>query len=346
MALSIDILVQDTIGGLGDPLPTIAMRGLCLTDSSLIPVDLRFFMFHDADSVAAWFGQDSAEYAQATAYFGSFVGKNIYGVKPSAMYFGRAVTQNVAPYLRGAADPKLSKLVELGAGVVIFYFDGVGYPISFTADDYTSLANVAAVIQTQLIAAGLTLATATFNAIGQCFIVSSGQVGEEHTVGFASSGDGGPLLAEAMLLTLDDGAELSQGADTETFTQTMLAITKNLKAFMGLWLLYEYTQEYCLDMLNYLSNINIANMGYLTLDSILALRNFVTFLETNGYAKQVQLSTGKLIYRFNVCICLNVSRNNGQRINAAINGTYNSWAVDTPASFLSAVNKQFATLIQ
>lgn len=345
MALSIDILVKDTIGSLAEPLPTIAMRGLCLTDSLLIPVDLRFFLFNDVESVATWFGEDSEEYAQATAYFDSFVGKNIYGVRPTAMYFGRAVTNSVAPYLRGAANPKLSDLVALGAGTIAFYFDDTLYPVDLEVADYTSLANVATVIQTQLIAGGLTHATTRFDAVGQCFIVSNGVTGAGETVGYASSGDGGPLLAEALLLTLDTGAELSQGADPETFTQTMLAITKNLKAFMGLWLLYQYDNDYYLNMLNYLSNANVAYMGYRTVASIQELKNLVTFLESNGYAKQVSLSNGKLIYRFNVCICLNVSRNNGNRINAAINGTYNSWAVDRPASFLSAVNKQYATLI-
>lgn len=345
MAISINKIVRDDIASLAEPIPTIAMRGMCITTNPLIPVGLRYLRFNDAETVGEFFGTNSQEYENATAYFSSFVGKLIYQQKPTVMYFGRAVMESVAPYLRGDAKPVFADFKAARDGEVTFYFSEDGYPVSFTMADYNSWSDVATAIQTQLIAGGLTTATATFDAIGQCFFISNGVNGADSTVGFASDGAGSPALAEIMKLTLDTFATLSQGADPETFVQTFAAITNKVKTFNGFWFLYDVSDDYYFAMLDYIANSNNSYMNYKDVASIAQAGALILKLEARNYAKQVELSTGKLIYRFNVPICINITPSNLNRLSANVNGVFNSWAVTQPNSFLSPVNKQFATLV-
>jgi hypothetical protein len=188
-------------------------------------------------------------------------------------------------------------------------------------------------------------ATAVYDGTNQCFFISSNVAGADNTVGYASNVLGENDIAGALKLTIDSGAGLSQGADQENFTQTFSAITNVVKTFNGFWLLYDYSDNYYLEILAYISNANNNYLHYRTMATIQLAINLIALLVTNGFAKQVQLASGKTTYRFNVCICINISPSNGNRINAFLNGIYNSWAVNQSASFLSAVNKQSGTLI-
>ena len=77
----------------------LEFNGLFLTENALIPADAPLMAFTSAETVSAFFGETSNEYAAAVQYF---LGYNNSFAKPRRLMFGRRVSAAVGAWIRGA----------------------------------------------------------------------------------------------------------------------------------------------------------------------------------------------------------------------------------------------------
>ena len=77
----------------------LEFNGLFLTENALIPADAPLMAFTSAETVSAFFGETSNEYAVAAQYF---LGYNNSFSKPRRLMFGRRISAAVGAWIRGA----------------------------------------------------------------------------------------------------------------------------------------------------------------------------------------------------------------------------------------------------
>ena len=77
----------------------LEFNGLFLTENALIPADAPLMAFTSAETVSAFFGETSDEYAVAAQYF---LGYNNSFSKPRRLMFGRRISAAVGAWIRGA----------------------------------------------------------------------------------------------------------------------------------------------------------------------------------------------------------------------------------------------------
>lgn len=222
MAINIRKYV-DIVSGIGAG-ATVRRRDLIgrLFDTNPLIPTKSLVEFTDIESVGAYFGTSSDEYARASFYFG-WISKNITRAKKIA--FARWVDTAVAARIYGDTDAKLlatftaisdgSFDMTVGAQVATIS----GLDLSGAA----SLAAVAALIETAIQAeAGnqFTTATVTYNAARGSFDFVAGQVGDA-AISVSAAGVGTDLLGP--LGWTGTGAILSDGSAAETVTETLTA---------------------------------------------------------------------------------------------------------------------------
>lgn len=239
MSGAIDIGINIPVFGsiINEPDGPGIFAGCCITANVLIPTSNAgpVLQFTSADDVKAYFGQNSAEYAQSIIYF---KGANTSTTKPSYIYFGRYISADVAPYVRGITnkDPAglLTSLKAITSGSLTVVIDDTNYVTSsINLAAATSLSNVAALLQTAIRTANaaLTALTVTFSSLNNVFTVSSGVAGAAETMSFS------PVSSLATLLTFTEasGAYLSQGADAMTPAENMDNISENWQDTFSFW---------------------------------------------------------------------------------------------------------------
>lgn len=184
------------IGTGGSPL---SLNSIFMTTSTLPPIG-SVSAFADADSVGAFFGTTSPEYAAAQVYF---LGYDNSPIKPGTIYFGQFATAAVSAYLRSASfkGVTLSQLQALSGSLTVTIDGAVKTAASINLSAATSFANAATIIGTAL------TATVTYNTQLQTFVISSATTGNASTITFASG-----TLAAGLKMTEATAAVTSQGS--------------------------------------------------------------------------------------------------------------------------------------
>lgn len=212
--------------GAGAGVRTRDLIARLFTSNPLLPTG-SYAEFSSADAVAAYFGSTSDEYKRAAFYFG-FTSKNI--TRPQKISFARWVNADVAPLIYGRpGDQALATWNAISSGS--FYLT-IGLDTDLGPNTHlisgldfgaaASLSAVAAIIQTAIRAASIsanwTGATVTWDATRKSFNLVGGAVGDAEIS--VEAGDVGTDIASQLgWLT---GAILSNGADEETVTDTLI----------------------------------------------------------------------------------------------------------------------------
>ncbi len=130
-----------------------SMSGLCLDSGQRVPIG-SYVSFPTALAVAAYFGANSTQYADAVAYFSGFTIKT---QTPGAMLFvqypwsGNPFGGVVPAWLRGGSGLTLAQVQGLAPGVITIAVDGQTVTSSsINLSTASSLSNAAALITTGL----------------------------------------------------------------------------------------------------------------------------------------------------------------------------------------------------
>ena len=195
----------------------LEFNGLFLTESAMIPADAPLMAFTSAETVSAFFGETSDEYAVAAQYF---LGYNNSFSKPRRLMFGRRISAAVGAWLRGAKfTGTLSDFAAMASGTLNITINET--EIALTGVDFTSATSfsaAASVLETA-IDGELTGVTVTYSSLTGAFQINSPSTGAAETITYASG-----TIADLMNFTETAGAVLSQGSDALTQTQNMNAI--------------------------------------------------------------------------------------------------------------------------
>lgn len=209
--------ITSVVGG-GAQVPVRNNAGRIMTDNILLP-PASFLEASSAQSIGAYFGTESQEYARAQFYFDR-VSKT--GVRPTLISFARWVDTDTAPYIVGAVK---TQSVGLYTGITTGSFTMTigGVTNNFTSIDFSSalsLSDVASILQTKIrTASGIqwTAATVTFDAVRGCFDFVGGDA-VVATISVANYSSGTPILSTLGWLT---GAIIGYGTLTESITTTL-----------------------------------------------------------------------------------------------------------------------------
>ena len=195
----------------------LEFNGLFLTQNELIPTDAPLMAFTSAETVSAFFGETSDEYAVAAQYF---LGYNNSFSKPRRLMFGRRVDSAVGAWLRGAKfTGTLADFAAMASGTLNITINET--EIALTGVDFTSATSfsaAASVLETAL-DGELTGVTVTYSSLTGAFQINSPSTGAAETITYASG-----TIADLMNFTEDAGAVISQGSDALTQTANMNAI--------------------------------------------------------------------------------------------------------------------------
>lgn len=190
----------------------LSLNGVILTTNESLPAK-SVTPFATKDDVKTYFGIESEEYAAAAIYFKGFDGSNI---KPGKIYFATYLATDVEAWTRG--NSLNLTLVQLKAlsGSLSIDVDGVTKTAaSINLSAATSFANAATIIGTAI------SSNVTYDEFYKAFVIRSGISGIDSVIGFATG-----TLAAALLLTQENGAILSQGADADTPATAMDNVTQ------------------------------------------------------------------------------------------------------------------------
>ena len=209
----------------------LEFNGLFLTESALIPTDAPLMAFTSADTVAAFFGETSAEYSAASIYF---LGYNNSFAKPRRLMFGKRVSSAVGAWLRGAKfNGTLADFAAMASGTLNITINET--EIALTGVDFTavtSFSGAATVLETEL-ADELAGVTVTYSSLTGAFQINSPSTGATETISYASG-----TIADLMNLTQTAGAVISQGSDAMTQTANMNAIKMQSQNWVTFTTLY------------------------------------------------------------------------------------------------------------
>jgi hypothetical protein len=208
--------------------------GLVLGTSTVIDVVSRMRTYLTLAAVATDFGTSAQEYLAAQAWFGQTP-------QPTSLNIGRWAQAASAGQLfcapLSAANSLVSAWTGITTGKIQLSVNGVGPSvtgnINFTGA--TTLAGIAALIQTaiQAIGGGFAAATCTYDPVFNRFIITSGTTGTSSTISFLTApGSGTDITAMMGGLVTSSGAYVANGIAAETALAAVV-IFDNL--FGGQW---------------------------------------------------------------------------------------------------------------
>ncbi len=229
-------ITDRTIDGGGTGLE---FNGLILTQTNEIPAG-GVVSYPDAASVGDAFGLQSLEYDLAQRYFTGFVNSNR---KPRTLLFGRYVDADVPGWLQGASlTATLAQIQAVNSGGLTVSIDGQQRVLTgLDFSQVTSFSGAAEVIQAALGAdAGSPAPTVTFSSLGNVYRITSGTLGANSSVSYATppTGGGDADMATMLGLTESAGAIVSPGMAARSEADNMEALVKrarNWVCFMTAW---------------------------------------------------------------------------------------------------------------
>lgn len=189
--------------------------------------------FSNPDSVMAYFGSSSEEYARAVRYFG-FVSKSIRS--PRKISFSRMVESAIAPMIVGDATPKtLAPWLSVTAGTLTLVVSGTEVPIAaIDTSTATDLTNVASIVQTAIRAQVnpmLATATVTYNTVTEQFVFTGATTGSGEV--HAKAGNGTNIAGNLGWTTSGAVNVPGQAADTPVESASKsAALSSNFGSFL------------------------------------------------------------------------------------------------------------------
>lgn len=239
----------------------LEFNGLLLSTSEYIPESQFVLAFSDADSVGDYFGYYSEEYKAASVYFEGY--DNSFA-KPRALYIAKLVGEAVAPFIRGGGydtttTSTLKTLQAVTSGDLTLMLGG--YTGTITGVDFseaTTLSGVAEILEEAInaVTAGgesWTAATVTYSSLFDAFTITGGVAGEGYGVDYASGS-----VAEAMLLTEDSGAVLSEGLDALEVSENMQKVLDETSNFVCFTTVEEPDEETALALAEWADDQGVA----------------------------------------------------------------------------------------
>lgn len=187
--------------------------------NSLIPSTVKALEFKGITAFGAYFGQDIPEYVQVQKYF-SRLSKT--GLAPDKVVVARWFKEDSPAFYKGQkVTTSVQDLKTIGDGSFNITLDGETFEVSVNLSSITSYSDAATAIQTAIRdnsigGTAYSGATVTYSSITGGFIITSGTSGTVSTVSAITAGTTGTDYSEPLGLS---NADLSQGANAETFTQ-------------------------------------------------------------------------------------------------------------------------------
>lgn len=228
-------IVPRVLSGTGTDL---VFNGLLLTEDANVPAG-ELLTFTTATAVAEYFGYTSEAYTAAQVYFNGYANSTL---KPSTLFMFRHVSADCAPFVRGPVSDDANLIfndcVALQAGNLSLTLSGTTINVTnINLSGCGSLSQVASVVQEAIRQStgggeAFSGATVEFDTAFNAFKISGGLKGDQYDVGYCAG-----TAAVAMRLTESAGAVLSQGANAETYTETMdrvRDVTSNFVTFSTL----------------------------------------------------------------------------------------------------------------
>lgn len=214
----------------------LEFNGLLLSDNDLIPLSSPLLTFANADTVAEYFGEASAEAKKAKIYF---LGYNNSFAKPKHLLIGRRVSASCGAYIRGGKyTGTLSDLKAITTGTLNISINSTDIALSgLDFSSATSLSDVASAIQTA-VQVDLASATCTYSSVTKAFTISSPSTGGNETITYATG-----TVADALNMTAELGAVLSQGSDALGIDENMALLTDVSQNWVTFTTLYEATND-------------------------------------------------------------------------------------------------------
>ncbi|MFK5040985.1 DUF3383 domain-containing protein [Glaesserella parasuis] len=225
----------------GSPL---SMNAVFLSENANLPTG-RAVSFATADSVGEYFGFTSAEYQAAAVYFKGFDGSTI---KPGTLIFFAYNKAAEGAFLLGASVKSLSlnELKKINGTLSVIIDGSEKKAASLNLSGAKSFSNAA-----ELIGTALGSVTVTFDSQLQAFKVASSTTGTTSTIAFATG-----ATADALGLSENAGATLSQGSNTTTPTETMQAVISSTLNWATFTTITEPTLEEKLEFAKWSNNQN------------------------------------------------------------------------------------------
>ncbi|MDO9795658.1 DUF3383 domain-containing protein [Glaesserella parasuis] len=225
----------------GSPL---SMNAVFLSENANLPTG-QAVSFATADSVGEYFGFTSAEYQAAAVYFKGFDGSTI---KPGSLIFFAYNKTTESAFLLGASVKSLSlnELKKINGELNITIDGSEKQAVSLNLSSARSFSNAA-----ELIGSALGSVTVTFDSKLQAFKIESSTTGTASTITFATG-----TIADALGLSENAGATLSQGSNTTTPTETMQAVISSTLNWATFTTITEPTLEEKLEFAKWSNNQN------------------------------------------------------------------------------------------
>ncbi|MWQ87432.1 DUF3383 domain-containing protein [Glaesserella parasuis] len=225
----------------GSPL---SMNAVFLSENANLPTG-RAVSFATADSVGEYFGFTSAEYQAAAVYFKGFDGSTI---KPGTLIFFAYNKAAEGAFLLGASVKSLSlnELKKINGTLSVIIDGSEKKAASLNLSGAKSFSNAAELIGTELGSV-----TVTFDSQLQAFKVASSTTGTTSTIAFATG-----TTADALGLSENAGASISQGSNTTTPTETMQAVIGSTLNWATFTTITEPTLEEKLEFAKWSNNQN------------------------------------------------------------------------------------------
>lgn len=225
----------------GSPL---SMNAVFLSENANLPTG-QAVSFATADSVGEYFGFTSAEYQAAAVYFKGFDGSTI---KPGMLIFFAYNKATEGAFLLGASVKSLSlnELKKINGTLSVIIDGSEKQAASLNLSGAKSFSNAA-----ELIGTALGSVTVTFDSQLQAFKIESSTTGTTSTITFATG-----TIADALGLSENTGAKLSQGSNTTTPTETMQAVIGSTLNWATFTTITEPTLEEKLEFAKWSNNQN------------------------------------------------------------------------------------------
>lgn len=225
----------------GSPL---SMNAVFLSENANLPTG-RAVSFATADSVGEYFGFTSAEYQAAAVYFKGFDGSTI---KPGTLIFFAYNKAAEGAFLLGASVKSLSlnELKKINGTLSVIIDGSEKKAASLNLSGAKSFSNAA-----ELIGTALGSVTVTFDSQLQAFKVASSTTGTTSTIAFATG-----TTADALGLSENAGASISQGSNKTTPTETMQAVIGSTLNWATFTTITEPTLEEKLEFAKWSNNQN------------------------------------------------------------------------------------------
>ncbi|MWQ00171.1 DUF3383 domain-containing protein [Glaesserella parasuis] len=225
----------------GSPL---SMNAVFLSENANLPTG-RAVSFATADSVGEYFGFTSAEYQAAAVYFKGFDGSTIKSGTLIFFAYNKAIE---GAFLLGASVKSLSlnELKKINGTLSVIIDGSEKKAASLNLSGAKSFSNAA-----ELIGTALGSVTVTFDSQLQAFKVASSTTGTTSTIAFATG-----TTADALGLSENAGATLSQGSNTTTPTETMQAVISSTLNWATFTTITEPTLEEKLEFAKWSNNQN------------------------------------------------------------------------------------------